>query len=147
MKAMHSLAVSIGLLILRLGFGGLMAYAHGWPKLANFSETVKKFPSPLGLGSHIELSLAIGAELVCAILVMLGLFTRAAALPLVVTMVVAAFVIHSADPLATKEKALLYLIGFLPLVFAGGGAFALDRFVGGIFSRKQKSKSKQKAEK
>ncbi|MBR9801038.1 MAG: DoxX family protein [Rubinisphaera brasiliensis] len=143
MKAMHSLVVSIGLLILRIGFGGLMAYAHGWPKLANYSEVVKKFPSPLGLGSNIELGLAIGAELGCAILVILGLFTRAAALPLVVTMVVAAFVIHSADPLEVKEKALLYLFAFLPLVFAGGGAFALDN----VIWRKGKSKSKPKKEK
>ena len=42
-----------------------------------------------------------------------------------------------------KEKALLYLFAFLPLVFVGGGAFALDN----VIWRKGKSKSKPKKEK
>ena len=51
-----------------------------------------------------------------------------------VTMGVAAFLIHANDPWtmgggASKEPALLYLIGFLPLFFTGAGRFSVDNMI------------------
>ncbi len=119
----------LGLLLLRLAVGGFMFFFHGWGKLANFAELSGKFPDPLGVGSTFSLVLAIFAEVLCALLVMAGLGTRFAAVPLVVAMLVAAFVVHADDPWGKKEFALLYAIPFLTLVFTGGGRFALERFV------------------
>lgn len=137
---------SIGLLILRLGVGGYLL-THGWGKLQQvLAGEFDSFGDPLGLGSEASLVLATSAEFFCALLVMLGLATRLAAVPVVVTMGVAAFVVHGNDPWtmgeaarlftageadswASKEPALLYLTAFLALVFTGAGRFSVDGLI------------------
>ena len=47
----------ISLLVLRLYFGGMMLFAHGWPKLMSFSQKAAVFPDPLGVGSELSLVL------------------------------------------------------------------------------------------
>ena len=125
-NAVGGLFHSIGLLILRLGFGGVMMYAHGWGKLAGFAERSGTFADPFGAGPKVSLALAIGAEVVCAALVMIGLATRIATIPLIVTMAVAGFMIHAADPFDSKEKAFLFLTAFVALLFTGPGMFSVD---------------------
>jgi putative oxidoreductase len=119
----------IGLLVLRVGVGAFMLVAHGWGKLAGFGDLAGKFPDPIGLGSTFSLVLAIFAEVLCALLVILGLGTRFAAVPLLTTMLVAAIVVHADDPWSKKEFALLYAIPFLTLIFTGGGRYALDSLI------------------
>lgn len=128
--------LDLGLLILRLGAGGFMLFAHGLQKLLNYSELSGKFPDPLGfLGGELSLILAIFAEFLCSALVTLGLVTRLAALPLCATMFVAAFLVHGDDPFAKKELALLYLAVFAFLALSGGGTFSLDT----VLRRRRKS--------
>lgn len=115
----------IGLLILRAGLGGLML-THGWGKLQKLVAGNVSFADPIGIGEVPSLILAVFAEFLCALLVILGVKTRWTAIPLVVTMAVAAFVVHAADPFGRKELALLYLVGFLALVFTGGGTLSVD---------------------
>lgn len=123
---------SIGLLLLRIAVGGMMAFGHGWDKLTTFSERKGSFPDLLGVGSGaVNLALAIGAEFFCAVFVVLGLFTRVAAVPLAFTMLMAAFVVHGADPFAKRELALFYLLGALTLVFTGAGKLSVDGAVRG----------------
>lgn len=117
---------NIGLLILRVGIGAMMLFGHGWGKLVNFSNISATFPDPLGVGSQVSLALAIFAEVVCALALMLGIFTRFAVIPLLITMIVAAFIVHSADPWGKKEFALLYALPFLTLIFTGPGSFSID---------------------
>jgi putative oxidoreductase len=119
----------IGLLVLRVGVGGFMLVAHGWGKLAGFGGLAGTFPDPIGLGSTVSLVLAIFAEVLCALLIVVGLGTRFAAVPLLVTMLVAALVVHADDPWSKKEFALLYAIPFLTLIFTGGGGYALDSLI------------------
>jgi putative oxidoreductase len=143
---------SFGLLILRLGMGGYML-THGWGKVLKVVNGDFQFADPIGLGAQASLVLAAGAEFGCALLVIAGLLTRLAAIPLVFTMAVAAFRVHIADPWtageaarlfqegqtkfpASKEMALLYLIGFLTLVFTGPGRLSLD---GALWRRKNRS--------
>jgi putative oxidoreductase len=61
------------------------------------------------------------------VLVIIGYKTRISALPILITMIVAAFIVHAADPLATKEKAILYLIGFAAIAFLGAGKYSIDQ--------------------
>jgi putative oxidoreductase len=120
---------SLGLLVLRLGVGVLMLVGHGWGKLMGFSGLADSFANPLGIGSQATLVMAVLAEVVCSLLLVLGLGTRvAAALPLA-AMAVAAFVVHAGDPWAKKELALLYAVPYLALLLAGGGRFAVERVV------------------
>lgn len=125
-----STAGSFGLLILRIFAGATMAIAHGWGKLKGFSEMSSQFPDPIGVGSPTALGLAVFAEFFCSIAIVLGLFTRAAAIPLLITMLVAAFMIHGSDPFQKKELALFYGTVFLTLVFTGAGKFSIDAKLG-----------------
>lgn len=120
------LAPDVGLLVLRLFFGISMALAHGLPKLQRFSELQTSFPDPLGMGSLLSLSLAIFAELACALAVALGFLFRLSLLPLIITMVVAAFIVHGHDPFNKQELALAYLSVYVALIFAGPGRFSVD---------------------
>jgi putative oxidoreductase len=122
---------SVGLLLFRIVFGGFMLIGHGWGKLMSYGEMSASFPDPLGIGSGPSLIGAIIGEVVCSALVILGLATRVAVLPLVFTMVVAAFVVHGGDPLfmgggAAKEPALIYLFAFALLYFTGPGSISVD---------------------
>jgi putative oxidoreductase len=129
---------SLGLLILRLGFGGMMAFGHGLPKLLNAAEMQSKIADPLNLiPSPYAFYCLVGAEFFCALLVGVGLLTRFGALAVAYAMGVAAFVAHAKDPIfmtgngASMEPALVYLIAFVAIVFTGPGSFSLDRLLFG----------------
>ncbi|MFN7144878.1 MAG: DoxX family protein [Myxococcota bacterium] len=116
----------LGLLVLRLYAGGTMLLAHGWGKLTNFSEYAGGFPDPFGVGSSASLGLAVFAEVACAAAIAVGAFTRWAAVPLVVTMVVAGFVIHGDDPWSKKELAFTYLAMYVAVLLLGPGRHSVD---------------------
>jgi putative oxidoreductase len=123
----NSKTTDLGVLFLRLSVGGLMLVRHGWPKLQKLlNDDPIKFADPFGTGPEIALFLAVFAELICAFLIMIGGFTRAATIPLIITMIVAAFMIHGDDPFQKKEFAILYLIPFIFLLITGAGRFSLD---------------------
>jgi putative oxidoreductase len=122
----ENLTASVGLLLLRIGFGGVLLAGHGWGKLTGFGKMAPLFPDPLGLGSNVSLALAVFAEVFCAAAVILGFFTRLAVIPIAVTMLVAFGIVHAADPFANKELALLYLIPMVTLLFTGAGRFSAD---------------------
>jgi putative oxidoreductase len=123
-------------LFARIGFGGMMI-PHGISKLQDaLSGAEIIFPDPLGIGSPLSLYLTIFAELLCAILVVVGWKTQWASVPLVITMMVAAFIIHADDPWGRKEFALLYLIGYIVILFQGGGKFSLDQYLSNRKKRK-----------
>jgi len=123
--------LDFGLLTLRFVFGGFMLFGHGIPKLRVFGSKPEDFPDPLGIGNLPSFYGAVGAEVVCASLVLIGLFTRVATLPLIFAMGVAALVVHANDPFfstagAAKEPAMLYLLGSLAITLAGPGRLSLD---------------------
>ena len=117
----------IGLLVGRLFAGGMML-THGIPKISRFfAEGPVKFADPFGLGPEISLGMAVFAEVICAILVMLGFKTKLATITLMITMLVAAFYAHWDDPFGDKELSLLYFAIYLVLFVTGGGKISLDR--------------------
>lgn len=129
----------ISLLFLRVFFGLLMCVAHGWPKIENFSQYVTQFPDPFGfLGSEVALGLTIFAEVICALAIALGLLTRLATIPLMITMLVAAFVIHAADPFQKKELALIFFGGYFAIFLAGSGQYSLQNMLGLTSSSRSK---------
>ena len=115
-----------GLLFLRLGVALLMAN-HGYGKLSNFSEMSGKFADPVGIGMTASLALTVFAEFFCSVFIGLGVLTRFSAIPLAVTMAVAAFVIHADDPWGKKELAVIYLLVYIALFFTGPGRISLDK--------------------
>ena len=119
--------LDISLLLLRLAFGGLMVINHGWGKLNKLlAGPPIKFADLFGLGSELCLQLAVVGEVLCAILIVLGLFTRIAAVPALITMLVAAFIVHGGDPLGDKEHALLFAVAYLVILILGPGRYSID---------------------
>ena len=116
------------ILFLRLFAGGLML-THGWAKLSSFSDLAERFPDPLGVGSTLSLILILCAEVGCSLLLIFGLLTRLAVIPLIFGMLMAFFFIHAADPFAVKELPLMYTGIYLALLWSGGGKYAVDEII------------------
>jgi putative oxidoreductase len=121
--------VDLALLVARVGIG-LMMLTHGLPKMAQFfNDEPLAFADVFGMGVTLSLALAVFSEVFCSVFLILGLATRLAAIPLIFTMLVAVFHIHADDPFAKKEMGMLYLTVYIVLYLAGGGKYALDRYV------------------
>lgn len=119
-------ATDIAVLIARIGIAILML-THGLPKLMMLlSGGPVMFPPVFGMTPELSLALAVFAEVVCSVLLLAGLGTRLVLIPLFVTMLIAALLIHSADPFAVKEPAILYSLVFGTLFFTGSGRYSLD---------------------
>lgn len=99
---------------------------HGWPKLQKALAGSVQFADPIGVGPELTLYLAIFAELVCAILLILGFATRVAVIPLIGTMLVAFFIVHSADPFGVKESSFIFLGIFASIFLTGPGKYSVD---------------------
>lgn len=121
---------NVGLLILRVSTGLIMLFAHGWGKLINFSTIAPQFADPIGVGPTVSLALAVFAEVFCAVAVIIGLKTRWAVVPLVITMIVAVGIVHASDPWGKKELGIMYMISFLALFFTGPGKYSVDGVMG-----------------
>lgn len=122
MTATHHL----GLLVLRVSTSGLML-THGIPKLLEVLQGDFSFGDPIGLGATVTKLLAIIGEVVAPLMIIIGYRTRLAALPALITMFVAAFVVHANDPFGSKEKALLYGFAFLVIALVGAGRYSVDK--------------------
>lgn len=122
-------AMSWALLVSRVGPSLLLIYAHGWPKVTHFTERIGHFSNPIGLGSEASFILVVFAEVVCAVLVAVGLFSRLSTVPLLIFFCVAAFIQHGADPFGRKELPLLYAMPYIAVLIAGPGRFSLDALI------------------
>jgi putative oxidoreductase len=116
----------LGLLVLRLGAGLMLAFGHGLAKLTTFPEKAASFADPIGLGPTVSLALVVFAELFCALAVAVGLLTRLATLPVLFTMGVAAVAVHGSDGFKGMEKALLFGVLYLVVMLTGPGKYSLD---------------------
>lgn len=120
-----AIALDLGLLLLRLIAGGTL-FTHGWMKLQNVMSGNMAFADPLGIGQAPSLYLTIFAEVVCSALIVIGLVTRIALIPPVITMIVAFFIVHAPDAFQVKELAFLYLTMFVTLFLTGPGSYSVD---------------------
>lgn len=112
-------------LCLRLIGGGLML-THGFPKLMKIINGDWGFPNPLGIGAEASLVLTVFAEFLCAGLILIGFKSKWASFPLMITMVVAALIVHGDDPFKRKESAIIYFLVYLAIFWMGSGKYSVD---------------------
>ena len=125
------------LLIARIAIAAMML-VHGIPKMAMLlSGDPVAFPGVLGLSPEFSLALAVFAEVICSILILIGIGTRLAVIPLIITMLVAVFYIHCADPFAKQELGLHYLLVYVLLLFGGSGRYSVDKLLVARVGNKQ----------
>lgn len=116
----------LALLLLRIA-AGVLLLTHGFPKLQKlFSGEEIQFMDPYGLGATTSFVLITFAEFVCSILVILGLFTRLAVIPIMIGMATAVIFAHADDPFGVKEKPLLFFVIFTFLLLIGPGRYSVD---------------------
>jgi putative oxidoreductase len=117
------------LFVVRIATAAFML-THGIPKLGRLTSGEEiQFADPFGFGPAVSLILVVFAEVICSILIILGLGTRLASIPLMVAMAVAAFHAHANDPFGTKEKPLLFLLLFILFFVFGSGKYSVDRML------------------
>jgi putative oxidoreductase len=117
-----------GILFLRIAFG-IMILLHGIGKLQDLMSGANDFPDPIGIGGTLSLALVTFAEFICAILLIIGLFTRLALVPLIITMLVVVFIHEAHLDLFDKEPPVLFLIAFVGLFFMGAGKYSIDEMI------------------
>jgi len=123
-------AFSAAMLILRLSFGILMMHI-GYQKLIHFGDMQNKFINFMGMGSTMSLALVVFAEFFCSLFLIIGLFTRFATIPLIITMCVALFKVNNGDVFGEHgQVAALFLTGYLVLLFVGPGRVSVDSLIG-----------------
>ena len=122
-----------GLLVLRLGLGALLLF-HGVYKVTHGVAWIAGPLSGAGLPAWLQYGVYIG-EVLAPVLVILGLWTRPAALAIAIDMFMAIFLARRADvgkvnPMGggwAIELELLYLVAALTLALAGGGRYGLGK--------------------
>jgi len=121
-------AFNTAILLLRIVSGGLMVQ-HGLGKLKNFEGTAAKMMNFMGIGQTASATLVVFAEFFCAILIIVGLLTRLASIPLIVTMAVALFVAHKGDFFGDGQTAALFLVSYIVLLLVGPGRISADSLI------------------
>ena len=117
------------LLLLRLAVGIFML-THGIGKFSKlFGGDPIQFADPIGVGVTASLALVVFAEVFCSILLIFGLATRFAAIPLLITMLVATFIIHANDGFGRQELPLIYSFVYLIMAIAGAGKISIDNWI------------------
>jgi len=121
----NAFSFNTAMLVLRLALGILMM-SHGYAKLVDYNGSKSIMYNFLNLGISFSLILCIFAEFFCSLFIMIGLFTRAMAVPLIINMLVIIFKVHAHDFFGTAERGSLYLAGFLVLLLCGPGKVSVD---------------------
>jgi len=117
---------NLGLAILRIGISAMLL-THGIPKVELLFSNPQAFPDPIGISSTVTLVLTVFAEVICSIFIIIGFKTRLATIPPIILMLVAILVVHINDPIANKELAILYLVGFATIALTGGGKYGINK--------------------
>ena len=106
-------------------FIGAMMLTHGIGKIQNYNAIVNSFPDPLGIGSADSFTLITLTEVGCSVLIIMGLFTRLATLPLIFGMYIATFIAFPEKTFAEGELSFVYMGVYIMLLVSGGGRYAL----------------------
>jgi putative oxidoreductase len=136
-----------GFAVMRIGIGLYMAIGHGYGKMfgedrlgpteqfIGYTESLG-FPAPVLFAWMAAITEFLGGLALAA-----GLLTRPAALGMIGTMVVAAFIAHGSDPWVakpgetSKEMAMLYMLPAIAILGIGGGRFSLDALLRRMLSK------------
>jgi len=122
-------AFNTAMLLLRL-IMGILIMKIGYEKLIHFGDMKDNFMNFMGIGKTVSLTLVVFAEFFCGLFIVLGLFTRMAAVPLLITMLVALVKSHNLDVFGDGQKATLFLAGFLVILILGPGKVSVDGVTG-----------------
>ncbi|WP_277962688.1 DoxX family protein [Pseudomonas sp. RIT-To-2] len=124
-ERMSAYAPDLAMLWMRVCGAVLLIAVHGLPKLVHFDHELQVIEDPFEMGAQLTLSLAIFAEVICPIGIILGLFTRLATLPVLFLLAVSVLYVHPEWSLEQGQFAWLLLIIFSTILIGGAGRFGI----------------------
>jgi putative oxidoreductase len=116
----------LALLLLRITFGGLLLIDHSFGKINMLMNPPVKFMDFAGLGPDASLFLVIVAEGLCSLLIIIGLGTRLACIPLIINFLVIIFKAQAGHKFAEMELPLIFILSFIIIFITGAGKFSFD---------------------
>lgn len=116
----------LSLLVFRVLLSLSMINTHGIKKLLDFEGTIQHIPDPMGIGGEISAIIAIVANIVAPVFIILGLGTRLATLPILSVTLMGFFIVHGNDPWSVRDVPLMYSLTYLLILFMGAGKYSLD---------------------
>jgi putative oxidoreductase len=129
----YAFTSDLAYLVVRVSVG-LLLLPHGWAKINTGPAGIMAYMSRLGLEpSALFTSVAFFNEIIGAILIALGLFTRPAAALLVIQFIVLTVLVHIPRGYMVAggvEFPLLWLLMLIAVLLRGGGPWSLDRKLG-----------------
>jgi putative oxidoreductase len=121
-------AFNTAMLVLRL-VAGIWMLHHGYGKLTNFDGASHDMINFMGIGQKASTALVIFSEFFCSFFLIIGLFTRFATIPLIITMVVAMWKVHNNNYFG-EDAISLYLASYVTLLLVGPGRLSVDSLFG-----------------
>jgi len=119
-------SIDVALLVLRVAIGFLML-RHGIPKIKKLmSPEPIHFFETFGLSERNSLKMAAFVEVFFSSCIILGLGTQITVIPLLFTMIIAAFHTLKSQPFDQKELPVLFLLIYITLLLSGSGKYSLD---------------------
>lgn len=120
---------ALALLLMRVGAGLLLLVIHGLPKLWHWQTELTVIEDPFGLGAVLTLSFAVFAEVICALLLILGIWARLACVPILAVLLVSVTLVHPEWSLAEGQFAWLMIVLFGGLSISGAGPYRVTLFL------------------
>lgn len=119
----------VALLIFRVLLSVEMIYAHGLKKIGIGVEVAEVVPNPMNFPESINNLFAISANIFFPILIIFGIFTRLAVLPILAVTLTGYFVLHFNDAPLVKDAPFIYSLSYLLILILGAGKYSVDYYL------------------
>ena len=103
---------------------------HGYKKFDDLDGTILFVGKVFNSYTTVLAILLIFAEFFCAFLLIIGLFTRLACVPLIIAMLVVTIKFYHNDFVNEGETASLYLGCYIAILLLGPGRISIDSMIG-----------------
>jgi putative oxidoreductase len=120
---------NVALLLFRVLLAVELFRVHGLKKFRLENGQREHVPNPLHLPEKLNGTVAALSDTVAPFLVMLGIGTRLAVLPVIGVTAIGYFVVHRKDSAEVRDVPYMYTLSFLLLLFMGAGAYSLDQYL------------------
>ena len=117
------------MLLFRFAISLELMIAHGLKKIGIGVAKAEKIPNPLHIPDVLNQYFAIASNIFFPVLVMIGLFTRLAVLPILTVTLVGYFFVHWNDSLLEKDMPFMYTVAYLLLLAIGPGRYSVDSII------------------
>jgi len=122
-------ANNIAILFFRIAVAIELIVVHGSKKIAHHGHAAEIVPNPLGLPEAFNQGFAFAATLIFPLFILVGFYTRVAALFALAVPMTGYLVVHWNDSLAEKDVPFMYSISLLLIIVCGAGKYSMDHYL------------------